>query len=183
MNVLRRVAVNALLVGALIAMAAVLGASRASAHTDLVGSDPEPGASRADAVSAVTLTFNASVLPELTEIVVRDPRGKNHATGEPAVLGSRVSVPVTGLATPGSYHVAYRVVAADGHPITGTYSFHVSAKAARDASVTRASAADLGGVDSSTGGSTPWLFPGLGMLAVALVVSARVRVAVRGGAR
>lgn len=178
MMLARRVGVLALLIAALVVMTALLGAGHASAHTDLVDADPAIDSSSDQAVSAVRLTFNDSVLPDLTEIVVRDEAGNDHAAGRPGVLGPEVSVPVTGLDTAGTYTVGYRVVAADGHPIVGEYTFEVTPRAA-EAAVAAGSAGSVGGTDVTVGSSSPWVVPVLGSLAAAALVLARFRVAVR----
>jgi copper resistance protein C len=180
MTLARRVAVVTLLIAGLVAMAALLGAGQASAHTDLADTDPAVDSRSDQAVTAVRLTFNDSVLPDLTEIVVRDENGKDHAAGRPGVLGPEVSVPVDGLDEAGTYTVDYRVVAADGHPIFGEYTFDVTPGAAEAAAAAgNSGASGIASAGLTSGGSSPWLVPTLGSLAAAALVLARFRVAVR----
>ncbi len=57
--------------------------------------------------------------------------------GRPAVLGERLAVNVDPIRAAGPYQVSYRVVAADGHPITGTYRFEVTRPEATPAARSR----------------------------------------------
>jgi methionine-rich copper-binding protein CopC len=121
----------------------VLGAvgGPASAHTELVAGSPGPNDVLRDAATGLTLTFVSPLVPEGTQVLVRDPRGVDHA-GDVAVTGSTVDVPVTPLRRAGSYTVAYRAVAVDGHPVTGSYTFTVSRAAAEAAQGQSAAAGD-----------------------------------------
>lgn len=120
--------------GALILGCVVLAvtAGPGSAHSELIDSTPRAGLTADDAVSSVVLTFESEVKAELADVVVtRD--GTEQVTGEPSVQGSVVTVPVEPLDVAGTYQVAYRVVAADGHPVAGSYGFRVSAASAAQA--------------------------------------------------
>lgn len=96
----------------------------ASAHAVLVASTPEQGARLASAPAAVTLTFSAALTPPAV-VVVHGPDGSVVATVEPSVSGAvvRQTLPDAGG---GTYTVAYRVVTADGHPVTGQLTFSVA---------------------------------------------------------
>jgi hypothetical protein len=66
-------------------------------------------------------------------VVVRDPSGHEVSQGEPERAGSALVVRLHLIKT-GRHEVAYRVVGADGHPVTGSYRFvAVSAGSARTA--------------------------------------------------
>ncbi len=155
---------------ALVGLASALGAPAASAHTDLVGQSPAAGA--VDRVpTRLDLTFATSILPDLAEVVVRDDDGTDHVVGRAGVLGEQLSVPLTGLGR-GTYHVAYRVVASDGHPVVGGYSFTLARGAA-------AAGGDASAAAPVAAPPTRWLVPVLALLAAAVLVATRVRVAVR----
>ncbi|MFB6807235.1 copper resistance CopC/CopD family protein [Streptomyces sp. NPDC056387] len=112
-------AVFALIVGA---------AGSASAHAGLSGSDPADGAVLTTAPQQVTLTFTESVgfsddslrvLSPANERV--NPRPARHVDGK----GNTGRVELPGGLPEGTYTVAWRVVSADGHPISGAFVFSV----------------------------------------------------------
>ena len=115
--------------------AALLGtavaAAPAWAHTRLVSSTPSAGAS-AEAPGEVVLVFDDPVQPALSALSVTGADGREQAAGTPAAVGdgSTVSQALRAPLEPGTYRVAYRVLAADGHPITGAYEFTAAASAA-----------------------------------------------------
>ena len=104
----------------------VLPASGAAGHASLQFSTPEDGAVLDVAPEEVVLTFSEELLTELVEISVLD------ADDNPVVVtevpqtpppGTDVKVPWPVDLPPGEYSVAYRVVSADGHPVTGRVTF------------------------------------------------------------
>lgn len=107
-----------------------VGLGPADAHSELVDGSPRPGALHDDVVSDVRLTFASELSPRLAAVVVRRPGGRDRVDGSPAGLGNQLSVRVDPLDRPGPYEVSYRVVAADGHAITGSYRFALSKSAA-----------------------------------------------------
>jgi copper resistance protein C len=112
-------------IAAATALVAVLTAALpAFAHTSLVGSDPADGASLSSAPAAVTLRFDGPIQPDFTEVVVLDAAGMRYAQGEPQVNDGTVIQQLSPLST-GVFQIFYRVVATDGHPVTGTLSFSV----------------------------------------------------------
>jgi len=148
----------------------VLGAvAPASAHTSLLSATPSSG-STVDALPAgVELEFSMPVQSRLAQVVVRDAGGDDHVVGPVASFDTRVAAQVRGLRA-GRYTVAYRVVAADGHPVSGQYTFVV----ASGASASSAAAAGRP-VPSVSSGGRPWLVPLLGALVVASAAALRVR--------
>ncbi|WP_019887777.1 copper resistance CopC/CopD family protein [Streptomyces purpureus] len=122
----RLLLVAATLLGALLA-----GASPASAHAALTGSDPKDGAVVATAPKSVSLTFSEQVALGDDAIRVLDPSGKRVDTGELHDLcsGSVVKYAVglhSGLPD-GTYTVAWHLVSADSHPISGAFTFSIGA--------------------------------------------------------
>lgn len=158
------------------AVVALTAASPASAHTDLVSATPSSGSTVEAAPSGVELDFSWSVQARLAQVVVRDAEGRDHVIGPVASFGSRVEARVQGLRA-GRYTVAYRVVAADGHPVVGRYTFDVAAGAV---TAPRARTVASGApAPSGSGGGLPWV-PLLGVVTVVSVAALRV---VRGGRR
>ena len=145
-------------------LAAVVGtvaAPPAWGHTRLVSSTPAVGAS-AEAPRQVVLAFSDAVQPGLSAVSVTGADGQEHASGSPSAGGDdrSVSQALRSPLEPGTYRVAYRVLAADGHPVTGAFELTalappVAPAAASDAPLPTASAS-AGGQE---GTSTPALRP------------------------
>lgn len=174
----------AVLPAVLLVAAGLVMASPAAAHDDLVGADPAPDSSVAVLPAQVTLTFSGAVLAEAgtSVITVTDAAGAALQVGEPVVSGSVVTQPVAGAAT-GPVTVRWRVVSADGHPISGAFGFLVAAAAPSPTTTTDPSPAGpmlveedpAATVDAGAeAGGVPlyaWLIGGVAvLLAIALVV-------------
>lgn len=99
------------------------------AHSVLVSSNPADGATVKTVPAQVTLTFNEDIDPKLLQVVLTGPDAKP-VGGTPTATGATVSTPVTRQAGNGTYKVVFRVVSADGHPISDALSFVVAAPAA-----------------------------------------------------
>ena len=102
----------------------------ATAHTVLAGSVPAAGATIEPGTAEVVLSFSAPVREGLSTVLVTGADGADHARGAAQVRGDDVAQPVAAPLPPGAGTVSYRVVAADGHPITGTLPFVVAAELA-----------------------------------------------------
>ncbi|MDQ8705874.1 copper resistance protein CopC [Streptomyces sp. LHD-70] len=107
------------------------GASPASAHAALTGSDPKQGAVVQQAPEEVTLQFSEQVAMSDDSIRVLDPKGKRVDTGELQDLCSgsvvKYGVPLHSGLPEGTFTVAWRAVSADSHPISGAFSFSIGA--------------------------------------------------------
>lgn len=122
----RRLLVVAGLVALLSALLLGLGASPASAHATLVGTDPAEGEVLAEAPDVVTFTFDEPVSLTDRGILVFD------AAGEPVDADASSADEVVTADLPdelddGTYVVTYRLVSADGHPIAGSLQFSIGA--------------------------------------------------------
>jgi len=102
-----------------------LGATSASAHDSIVGSDPADGAELTGSPTQVVLSFSAEIQAVGNQVVVSDAAGTEVASGEPVADGSTATLPLPTLAD-GEYTVTWRVVSSDGHPIDGTFGFTVA---------------------------------------------------------
>ena len=107
----------------------LLAAGPALAHSRLESSDPADGASLATPPSKVTLTFNEAMTPGpgFTTITVIGPGNTAWQDGETQVSGDSVSIAVKPLGPAGVYQIGYRVVSDDGHPVSGSVSFTLTA--------------------------------------------------------
>ncbi|KUP96377.1 copper resistance CopC family protein [Thermobifida cellulosilytica] len=139
----RRVA--ALLAGLLLALPLSVGlAPSAQAHNTLISSSPEDGATLDAPPEEVVLTFNADVLEGGNGIVVTGPDGADYADGEVVVDGSEASVALAPLTVPGEYTIDYRIVSADGHPLSDTLSFTLDESAVPEPSPSPSEAEEPG---------------------------------------
>lgn len=109
-----------------------LVAPTASAHDQLISTDPPDGAMLDTAPSSVGLTFSEDVLDISTTVVVDGPNGPVPTT--PSVDGTTVSAPLPADLPDGAYTVTWRVVSSDGHPVQGTFGFTVQRSGATDGS-------------------------------------------------
>ncbi|MDP1876988.1 MAG: copper resistance protein CopC [Actinomycetota bacterium] len=116
------------------AFSLLVAAGPAAAHTDLVSSDPADGAVLATAPPAVSFTFSESLLPDTATISVNDAGGNVIASSPVEPDGATVSAPWPAEAAAGTFQVAYRVVAEDGHPLTGAITIAIDAVASAPAS-------------------------------------------------
>ena len=124
----RRVA--GLLATLLATLAVLCGvAPPAQAHTELVAATPQPGSVVSGRTTAVELGFSERLLPDLAAVRVEGEDGVDHVVGDPVVDGGTLVVRLRPLSRTGTYTVDYRVVAADGHEVEGSYDFRFQAPA------------------------------------------------------
>jgi methionine-rich copper-binding protein CopC len=105
------------------------GISSAFAHTGLVSSDPPSGALLMTQPTQVTLTFNEDLLETMVNISIIDTDDAVVSTSIAEAAGPTVIVGWPSEATDGTYRLAYRVVSADGHPVTGDIELTIDAAA------------------------------------------------------
>ncbi|MBG0818231.1 copper resistance CopC family protein [Planomonospora sp. ID82291] len=112
----------------LLACAALLGAvTPAQAHNVLIGSDPKDGAAIAAGPERITLTFDQPARQGFAQITLTGPDGTRWEEGRTAVDGAEVSVGARPLGPAGEYVVGYRILSSDGHPVSGTVAFTLTA--------------------------------------------------------
>ncbi|MGY5121514.1 copper resistance protein CopC [Streptomyces sp. 900105755] len=126
------------LLGSLLAALLLASAAPASAHAALRGSDPADGAVLKSSPASVTLTFTEAVGLLDDSFRVYDPTNHRVDTSE-AGHGpggsdtARITFPKK-LGT-GTFTVAWRVVSADSHPVSGALTFSVGKPSATAATV------------------------------------------------
>ena len=99
-------------------------AALAPAHSALVSAVPADQAVLASGPTELVLTFNEEINPRFAQLALSrsgDVVALNPATATGKVLRATLADP-----GPGTYRIAYRVVSADGHPISGETSFTVT---------------------------------------------------------
>jgi copper transport protein len=174
----------------------LLLAQPASAHADLVRSDPPNGSVLAHAPSVARLWFSEEISPEFSSARVVDRTGATIAGSGARADGAdprQLTVHLPGLGR-GTYGLVWRVLAEDdGHATSGVVVFTVGAAAATGTIPVAATAGPAGTAATPMGVLLRWFglcaLAGLvGCLAVAGPVLGRVRIgsapdAVAAGAR
>ncbi len=143
----------------------------ASAHDVLISSDPSDGATLKSVPTSLSFTFDQPVQNFDPVVSLVGPDGKQYATGTPSVSGNVVTGPI-GTGPAGAYTGAYRIVSADGHPVTGEIHFTMSVSGT--ATGTSGSGAGTAAPAPSSGGLSAGLWAALGVAALILVAAAVV---------
>ncbi|MCO5997802.1 copper resistance CopC family protein [Actinoallomurus rhizosphaericola] len=168
---------------AAVAAGCLLTAPPASAHTTLVAAKPAKGAKVASPAQ-IKLTYAGPV--RFPGVVLLDAKGGHHESGKAHAAGANVTERVAGVLPAGVYTVGWRVVAEDGHPVTGEYKFTVvgggASAPAPAGSAPAVSTADSDPSAAATPSSTPaaqktaktssagWWWVGLGAVLVVAAV-------------
>lgn len=108
---------------------AVTAAGPAFAHAARTGADPAENTELAQQPARVSATFNEDMQPEFAAMTVVGPDGGQWAQGQPTVAGTVVSIGVRPGSPAGAYTVNYRATSADGHVVTGSWSYRVTSPA------------------------------------------------------
>ena len=137
----------------LLAAMAVAGAPVASAHAARIATDPAENAALAKGPARVSATFSEQLQPEFAAMTVVGPDGNLWSNGHPQVQGAVLSVEVRPLGPSGTYTVNYRVTSADGHPVSGAWSFRLTVAATGTPGPSAAKSAETPG-----GGIPVWPF-------------------------
>ncbi|OLO98591.1 copper resistance protein CopC [Mycolicibacterium porcinum] len=116
----------AALTGLILATSAMIGAPAASAHAARVAAEPAEGAALNTSPSRVSATFNEALQPAFANMTVVGPDNNLWSEGDPSVAGAVLSVGVRPLGPAGKYTVNYRVTSADGHVVSGSWSFDLT---------------------------------------------------------
>jgi methionine-rich copper-binding protein CopC len=128
----------------------VLLASPASAHSDLISSNPRDGATLSVPPTTVLFSFNENVRNP-AYVVVNAPDGTRMDTGPARVLDNTVTEDVKPLTEAGRYTFAYRVVSADGHVVSRELSFTLTTGTSVAPSALRKAAASDAAQNANSG--------------------------------
>ncbi|MEU3843936.1 copper resistance protein CopC [Streptomyces sp. NPDC028635] len=170
---------RAALLGVLLTLCLFGGAGAASAHAALRDTAPGDGSVLKTAPEQLTLTFTESVALLDGSFRVFDPRNHRLRTGEARHVpghADTVRVDLPGGLGRGTYTVAWRVVSADSHPVSGAFTFSVGAPTPAPAPL------DTGATEDPATGGLYDLARYVADLAVALLVGGGVFRAVSPGA-
>jgi methionine-rich copper-binding protein CopC len=101
--------------------------SPALAHAALGVAEPAIGSTVQTEPTNVRLTFDDGLQgitgQTVNLIEVRDAAGVQVDRGETVLTGATITVQLANGLTAGNYKVIYRVLSADGHPVSGQYQF------------------------------------------------------------
>ncbi|MPZ81383.1 MAG: copper resistance protein CopC [Actinophytocola sp.] len=167
-----------------VAFLALLGlATPAFAHNSLVSSNPADQATVQESPSTVELTFDQPVQngDGLNTITVSGPEQTSWTTGAVDVESNVISASLDELGPAGAYRIAYRIVSADGHPVTGEVTFTLAA-AGNGTPVTGVPNAGGTGGGGTAGGSSDgdglpiwvWIVGAVVVLGAGLTVALRI---------
>jgi methionine-rich copper-binding protein CopC len=155
----------------------LLAAGPAAAHSVLLATSPVTSSRIASAPAVVVLTFNEMPRGEYSDIHVVGPDGARRDSGHVKVLNDTVSEALGGTRPAGLYTVDWRVISADGHPVSGQFTFTAAAQApalgARQPDTVGAAATKKS--SSSTGIVVVIVIVGLLIVVAAIVVLLRRR--------
>jgi len=114
---------------------AALPAQSASAHDYLVSSSPAAGSTISEPIASVSLTFNDLVLDfnkdgssAIVQVTGPDADSRHFETGCAAISSRTITAPVA-LGASGEYAITWRMVSADGHPVSDRITFDYLASA------------------------------------------------------
>lgn len=131
-NVPRPLTLLIVAIGVTLAAALALPAGLVSAHNTLLSSDPADGAILVVAPTEITWVFDKAVPLETMTVTLIDGTGaRSELSGSThgAAGDFQVLTPLPSL-QPGPVSLRWRLVGADGHPITGRVDFTVTADSA-----------------------------------------------------
>ncbi len=116
-------------IATLVATMALAGAPVAAAHAARIATDPADNAALPRGPHRVSATFSEQLQAEFAAMTVVGPDGNLWSSGDPQVQGAVIAVGVRPLGPVGTYTVNYRVTSADGHPVSGSWSFRLTVAA------------------------------------------------------
>jgi copper resistance protein C len=140
----------------LLTLGGLVTAAPASAHDELISSDPAADAELDALPDEFTLTFSGELAtdPGATALQVTDSAGVSLADGDPVVEGTIVTQGLTGAAS-GAITVLWKVVSSDGHPISGELDFTVAAPPTPTPTPTETATPTATPTESPTAAPTP----------------------------
>jgi copper resistance protein C len=167
------------LAGLVAVIGAVLlwSAAPASAHNSLIGSTPKDGSQVDAGPATIELKFDQPVQmgQGLNAIAVIGPNNDHWEGGQASVTSNVVTAPVRPLGPAGNYKIGYKILSADGHPVSGELTFTLT-KAGTGTPAPADQQADVSTGSESDGGIPVWVWiVGAGvLLAAGLVLALRI---------
>jgi methionine-rich copper-binding protein CopC len=152
--------------GALVILTATAGP--ASAHTSLKAASPSIG-STVSPPTRILLTFVDPV--RFPQVVLSDAAGRRHESGPAQAVDNTVTEQIAGPLASGVYTVGWRVVATDGHPVSGEYRFIVKGGSAATAADPAGGVAARTTAPAAASSGAAWWWIGFAALLVAGIVA------------
>jgi copper resistance protein C len=118
------------LLAAVAALSFVMVPLPASAHAQLVSSNPGISATLYKIPSQVSLTFDDDLIamPGSNVLEVLDPKSKKISIGVTTLTQATISIQLKTSTILGKYKILWRALSADGHPVSGFYYFYLAKK-------------------------------------------------------
>jgi methionine-rich copper-binding protein CopC len=146
------------------------------AHAELESSNPSAGTVIALMPQSISLNFGEELISlegeEVNTISLSGPTGADiplaPSVVDGAILSSEVEDPANSAFEPGEYKISYRVVSADGHPISGSISFIL--KPDQSAPTDSDSTQSKSEITSVTGQNTPSTSGNTSLILIATLV-------------
>jgi methionine-rich copper-binding protein CopC len=169
-----------LVAAATVAGLLILGfAPPAAAHNSLIGSDPRDGSSLESGPAKIDLKFDQPVQAGagLNTITVIGPNNDHWEAGTAEVASNVVTAPVRPLGPAGVYKIGYRILSADGHPVSGELKFTLTkAGNGTPAAVTGQASGPPSSTQDTSDGMPAWVWiaGAVVLLAAGLVLASRI---------
>jgi len=144
-------------------------AQSASAHAMMMSSTPRAGAVLQTLPRQVSFMFSETVQLPSAAVRILNPDGKRVDTGSTTENGKSVTVGLRADSMKGSYTVAWQVISADSHPVSGAITFAVGHPSAMAAKVA-AAAHEMQPSGSETVGILYGIVRGIAFAGLALLV-------------
>jgi methionine-rich copper-binding protein CopC len=149
----------------------------ASAHNSLIGSTPKDKAQMDSGPATIELKFDQPVQvgQGLNTIAVIGPNNDHWEGGAASVASNVVTAPVRPLGPAGDYKIGYKILSADGHPVSGDLTFTLT-KAGTGTPAPADQQANVPASADSDDGIPAWIWiVGAGvLLAAGLVLALRI---------
>ena len=97
----------------------------AHAHAELISSTPAASSHLSILPTKIVLLFgeDLSDLAGASAVIVSDPSGEEISNGPSEVSASSLTRELNSSTAVGTYHVDFRVLSEDGHPVAGQFDF------------------------------------------------------------
>lgn len=96
----------------------------ASAHAELVSSNPKPGSTVKGPISTVKITFGEGV-NHFDSMTIKDEKGTGYKVKNYDINGEKVTIHLSKPLSNGHYTFVWKVLSADGHVAPGDLQFSV----------------------------------------------------------
>ncbi len=169
------------MLGAATLVVAVAGP--ASAHSQLIKMTPADGSTVASAPTQVVLYFNENIQNVGDKVIVETPNASRVDTGGPVILNNTATQALSPLTVAGEYTVEYRIVSADGHPVSRVLHFTYLPPGATPVPMSTAVGQASAGGATTTSHSGGWIVAGVVIVGLALLswIGLGMRTRRRGG--